>query len=245
MDYRSKIEKAVDWINNSHKLVIFTGAGISTESGLPDYRGPDGVWTRRDKGLPPPRSRSMSEVKPNRTHYAIVKLQKKGKLDFLISQNVDDLHLRSGISMDTIAELHGNHSLMKCMECDNRLSFHEAGWDKAVWGQGYRTQKPRKGQPKCARCNGRLISSVVNFGDPMPENEIDRSIRHSKTCDLFIVIGSSLVVSPACNMPLYALKNDAKLVIINRGDTPFDEMAHLRLRENAGDVMEDIVNGIS
>ena len=244
MNYKKKIELTSKWVNASKKLVIFTGAGVSTESGLPDYRGPDGVWTRRDKGLPPPRSKPMSEVRPNRTHFTIVELYKRGKLDFLISQNVDSLHLISGIPFDMIAELHGNHSLMKCLDCDHRLSFTDAGWSKGKWGTGYRTQKPKKGQPKCPECRGRLISSVVNFGDPMPEREIDLSIEHSRNCDLFVVIGSSLVVTPACNMPLYALEYDARLVIVNRGETPFDDMAHLRFHEDAGDVMDDIVKRI-
>ena len=241
MDYKKKIELASKWVKDSKKLVIFTGAGVSTESGLPDYRGPDGVWTRRDKGLPPPRSKSMSEVRPNRTHFAIFELYERGKLQFLISQNVDNLHLQSGIPLDMIAELHGNHALMKCRDCDHRLSFTEAGWSKKKWGNGYRTEKTKKGQPKCPKCRGRLISSVVNFGDPMPEREIGLSIQHSRECDLFVVIGSSLVVTPACNMPLYALDNDAKFVIINRGETPFDDMAHLRFWEDAGDVMDGII----
>ncbi len=244
MDYGQKIALASKLIDRSSRLVIFTGAGVSTESGLPDYRGPDGVWTRRDKGLPPPRSKPMAEVRPNRTHYSIVELHKRSKLDFLISQNVDNLHLRSGIPLHIIAELHGNHALMKCMECDHRLSFTEAGWSKKKWGTGYRTQEPMDGQPKCPECRGRLISSVVNFGDPMPEREIDLSMEHSRKCDLFMVIGSSLVVTPACNMPLYALENDAKLIMINRGETPFDDMAHLRFWEDAGDVMENIVKRI-
>jgi len=244
MSYNDKIRNAIEWIAGSDRLVIFTGAGVSTESGLPDYRGPDGVWTRRDKGLPPPRSKSMLEVLPNRTHYCIIELMKMGKLDFLISQNVDNLHLSSGIPLDMIAELHGNHALMKCLECDNRLSFKQAGWDKGIWGQGYRTQKPRKGQPVCPQCKGRLISSVVNFGDPMPDREISRSMERSKTCDVFMVIGSSLMVTPAANMPEYALDNGAKLIIINQGETPFDDSAHLRFWENAGKVMEDIVDGL-
>jgi len=186
----------------------------------------------------------MSEVRPNRTHYSIIELMKMGKLDYLISQNVDNLHLASGMPLDRIAELHGNHSLMKCLECDKRISFTKAGWNKAKWGQGYRTQKPRKGQPVCPVCKGRLISSVVNFGDPMPEEEIMISMERSKICDVFMVIGSSLVVTPAANMPEYALDNGAKLIIINRGETPFDGLAHLRFWENAGAVMEDIVDGL-
>ncbi len=244
MDYAEKIRKAIEWIVGSNRLVIFTGAGVSTESGLPDYRGPHGVWTRRDKGLAPPKSKNMDEVHPNRTHYSLVELLGLGKLNFLISQNVDNLHLASGIPPDMIAELHGNHALMKCMDCDHRLSFSKAGWDKGTWGQGYRTQKSRLGQPQCPRCSGRLISSVVNFGDPMPEKEISISMERSRTCDVFIVIGSSLVVSPAANMPALALENGAKLIIINQGETPYDHLAELRFWENAGSVMEDIVNGL-
>jgi NAD-dependent deacetylase len=187
----------------------------------------------------------MSEIRPNRTHYSIVELVKMGKLDFLISQNVDNLHLASGIPQEMIGELHGNHALMKCLECDNRLSFTEAGWDKSICGEGYRTHKLGKGQPVCPKCKGRLMSSVVNFGDPMPEKEIRISMERSKTCDVFMVIGSSLVVTPAANMPSLALDNGAKLIIINQGETPYDDVAHLRFWENAGMVMEDIVNGLN
>ena len=244
MQYKDKIRKTIEWIAGSDRMVIFTGAGVSTESGLPDYRGPDGVWTRRDKGLPPHQSKNMSEVYPNRTHYSIVELMKMENLGFLISQNVDNLHLASGIPEDRIAELHGNHAMMKCLDCDNRLSFTNGGWDKSIWGQGYRTQKPKEGQPGCPRCSGRLISSVVNFGDPMPEREISISIERSKTCELFMVIGSSLVVTPAANLPEYAIESGSKLIIINQGETPFDDLADIRFWENAGMVMEDIVDGL-
>jgi NAD-dependent SIR2 family protein deacetylase len=235
MELTDQIETLARWIHESEQIVVFTGAGVSTESGVPDYRGPDGVWTRRDKGLPPPRMTvPWSAVEPNPAHYAIVELQEMGKLRFLISQNVDNLHLKSGIRPHMIAELHGNSTLMKCLECDSRFGKGEIGWDDRVWGKGYRTQPVRSGQPKCPDCGGRIISSVVNFGDPMPPKEMALAEQHSSECDLFLVIGSSLVVYPAAAMPRLALEAGARLVIINKGETPYDEYAHLRVEAKAG-----------
>ncbi|MHA1145616.1 MAG: SIR2 family NAD-dependent protein deacylase [Candidatus Helarchaeota archaeon] len=240
-----QVNLAAEWIAKCEKLVIFTGAGISTESGLPDYRGPDGVWTRREKGLPPPRSKVPWHLaKPNDAHLAIVGLQKIGKLDFLISQNVDGLHLKSGIKPEKLAELHGNSYLMRCVDCDRQMTHEEAGWDKTVWGNGYRTDPVLKGQPKCPHCGGRIISSVVNFGDPLPDKEISEAVRHSQNCDVFFVIGSSLVVTPAAYMPEYALKNGAKLILLNLGETPFDNKAHLRIWKKAGDFVPKVVDAV-
>ncbi|MHA1786533.1 MAG: SIR2 family NAD-dependent protein deacylase [Candidatus Helarchaeota archaeon] len=239
------LEQAAQLIANSRKLVVFTGAGISTESGLPDYRGPDGVWTRRDKGLPPPKmTRPWSAVEPNVAHMAIVEFQKMGILDFLISQNVDNLHLKSGIQLNMIAELHGNTELMRCLECDARMSFKEAGWDKRIWGNGYRTDPIRRGQPKCPRCGGRIINSIVNFGDSLPERELKEAMKHSANCDVFLVIGSSLVVTPAANMPQIALENGAKLIILNQGKTHFDPLADIRLWGKAGETMTKILERV-
>lgn len=235
-----KIETAARWIAKSERLVVFTGAGVSTESGLPDYRGPDGVWTRRDKGLPPPMV-DWSSVKPNRAHMVIVELQDMGKLDFLISQNVDNLHLESGIRPDKLAELHGNSTLMRCLGCNTLFKREEVGWDDLKWGKGYRTSPPVKGQPTCPKCGGRLISSVVNFGDPMPEREMEQAIQHSRACDLFLIVGSSLVVRPAADMPHYALEAGSKLILINKGETPLDELVHLRIEGKAGEILPAIV----
>ncbi len=240
MDLKDKIELAVKWIYESNHLVVFTGAGISTESGLPDYRGPDGVWTRRDKGLPPPKSPPWDQVKPNQGHYAIVDLLKLGKLDYLISQNVDGLHAKSGIPFEKLAELHGNLYFMKCLDCGKKLTFEEASWDKKKWGQGYRTGIIRKNQPKCPNCGGRLISSIVNFGDPLPMDELEESMRRSENSDVFFVVGSSLVVTPAANMPGIAWRNGAKLIILNKGETPYDDEADLRFFDQIGDVLPKI-----
>jgi len=242
---KDRIEALARLIKASKRIVIFTGAGISTDSGLPDYRGPDGVWTRRDKGLPPPRWKvHPDDVRPNASHMAIVELLDLGKLDFLISQNVDGLHLVSGIDPDRIAELHGNGDLMKCYICDRRFTKDEVGWDEEKWGKGYRTSLPVKGQPCCPDCGGRIISSVINFGDPMPEKEMWLAEAHSKRCDLFIVLGSSLVVQPAANMPVYACKAGAKLVIVNQGETPCDKLARLRFHEGIVEVLPPAVERV-
>jgi len=244
MDFEEKINLAAKLIAESERLVVFTGAGISTGSGLPDYRGPDGVWTRRDKGLPPPKSPPWDEVKPNPNHYIIVELLEMGKLNYLISQNVDGLHAKSGIPFDILAELHGNMYFMKCLECNKKMLFEEAGWDKSKWGPGYRTHPIREGQPSCPSCGGRIISSIVNFGDPLPYDELEESIKRSQNSDVFFVIGSSLVVTPAANMPGYAKQYGAKLILLNKGETPYDEIADIRFDNLIEDVLPPIMEKV-
>ncbi|MHA1649628.1 MAG: SIR2 family NAD-dependent protein deacylase [Candidatus Helarchaeota archaeon] len=240
-----EIELAAQWIATSNKLVVFTGAGISTESGVPDFRGPNGIWTRRDKGLPPPKTKKPWHlVDPNPAHYALVELQELGILDFLISQNVDNLHLKSGIKPEKLAELHGNTTLMVCLQCNRKMTYEEAGWDKRIWGPGYRTSPVHPQQPKCPYCGGRIISSIVNFGDPLPEKDLEAAFYHSKNCDVFLVIGSSLVVTPAAYCPQLALKAGAKVIILNEGETPFDNLVHLRIYGKAGQIMPKIVSRI-
>jgi len=244
MNLNEKIDLAAKWIAESKRLVVFTGAGISTDSGLPDYRGPDGVWTRRDKGLPPPKTPPWDQVKPNFNHYAIVELLELGKLDFLISQNVDGLHAKSGIPFDKLAELHGNRYFMKCLDCNKKMTFEDAGWDKAIWGPGYRTDRVRRNQPTCPYCSGRIISSIVNFGDLLPYDELEESKKRCENSDVFFVIGSSLVVTPAANMPGYAKRNGAKLIILNKGDTPYDYTADIRFDNLIEEVLPPIMEKV-
>jgi len=207
-------------MRESKHLVVFTGAGISTESGLPDFRGPDGIWTRQAKGLSTP-VRSFDTVEPNAGHMAIVELQKLGKLAFLISQNVDSLHLKSGIRPDLLAELHGNVTKLRCTRCETEV-------DKSA------------ALDRCS-CGGKLVSSVVDFGQSLPQKALADSYWHSERCDLFIVVGSSLVVTPAADVPRAALESGARLVIINQGETPFDRLAHLRFWEGIGEVLPPAV----
>lgn len=217
-----KINNLAQWMLESRHLVVFTGAGISTESGLPDFRGPDGIWTRQAKGLHT-KTRDFSSVQPNVGHRAIVELQKLGKLKFLISQNVDNLHLRSGIRPDLLAELHGNVTKLRCGHCEFLLDNLDDQID-------------------CPLCGGKLVPSVVNFGQSLPRKELSDSHWHSQHCDLFVVAGSSLVVTPAADMPKVALQSGARLVIINKGETPFDRYAHLRFDEKTGDVLPPAVD---
>ena len=149
-------EKLAAMVMEARHLVGFTGAGISTESGLADFRGPDSVWTRQDKGLPPPRSRRIEDIRPNRAHMIVANLIDQGFMKFLISQNVDGLHIMSGVLVEKIAELHDNHYLMVCPDCQ-----------------------------------GRLYSSIVNFGDSLPERDFNESVKHAEKADLMLIIGSS------------------------------------------------------
>ncbi len=216
-DLHQRINDLAQWMLESKYLVVFTGAGISTESGLRDFRGPDGLWTRRDKGLSTPKQ-DFTSAEPNAGHVAIHELQELGKLAFLISQNVDNLHLQSGIRPELLAELHGNLTKVRCTECEFKMDRVE-------------------GERECPLCGGKLASTVVDFGQSLPAKDLAESYEHSQQCDLFVVVGSSLVVYPAADMPRVALQAGAKLVIINQGETPYDDNAHLRFSEAIGEVM--------
>jgi NAD-dependent SIR2 family protein deacetylase len=156
-------------------------------------------------------------VDPNKGHLAIMELQHLGKLKFLISQNVDNLHLKSGIRPDLLAELHGNITKLRCRRCGNTI-------DRS------------SGKSRCP-CGGEMSPSVVDFGQPLPERDLRMAFEHSRKSDLFVVVGSSLVVTPAADMPREALRANAKLVIINQGETPFDSSAHLRFHEAIDEVL--------
>jgi NAD-dependent SIR2 family protein deacetylase len=242
---RRHVEEIARWIIRSEHMVAFTGAGISTDSGIPDFRGPDGVWTRRDAGLPTPMWRiPPGEVGPNASHLSLFELQQLGKLRFLVTQNTDNLHRRSGIHPESLAELHGNGQLMRCLGCDRLYTRQEVGWDGGRWGPGYRTQKPVPGQPECAECGGRLISSVVNFGDPLPEAELMLADHHARSCDLMLVLGSSLMVQPAASLVGLALRSGARVVLVNQGKTPYDRAATLRVWTGIGDVIPPAVEQV-
>ncbi|MFW9852178.1 MAG: NAD-dependent deacetylase [Candidatus Thorarchaeota archaeon] len=224
--------------------MVFTGAGISTESGLSDFRGKDGIWTRRDKGLPPKKSKHFDEVDPNSAHLALVELQNLGVMKFLISQNVDNLHLKSGIKPEILAELHGNYTIMKCLDCDSRFRRNELGWDRETHGRGSRSESVTPNQPVCKNCQGRIISSVVNFNEPMPDKEVRISKEHSLKCDLMLVIGSSLSVFPAANLPKIAKQQGAKLIILNYDPTGLDSIADLKLKVKVGEFLPVVIEEV-
>jgi NAD-dependent deacetylase len=212
-----KISALAQYMYESRRMVVFTGAGISTDSGLPDFRGPDGLWTRKAKGLTT-ENKDWSTAKPNAGHIAIAEIQNLNKLYFLISQNVDNLHLKSGIRPELLAELHGNITKVRCSLCEFKMDNFDD-------------------QARCPQCGGKMVPSVVDFGQSLPRKDLEEAIQHSRGCDLFIVVGSSLVVYPAADMPRVAVEAGAKLIIINSGATPLDNDAHLRFQERIGQVL--------
>jgi NAD-dependent deacetylase len=220
-DLESKINRLANLIYGSRKLVVFSGAGISTESGIPDFRGPDGIWTRKAKGLST-ETRDWSKATPNSGHMAIVELQRLKKLKYLISQNVDNLHLKSGIDPAKLAELHGNLTKIRCQYCE----FVMDNFGDTLL---------------CPLCGGEMKPSVVDFGQSLPREALNEAMRQSQDCDLFLVVGSSLVVYPAADMPRLAVDQGAALVIVNQEETPMDAAAVLKFREKIGLVLPPAV----
>ncbi len=244
--------RVADLIINARRVVVFTGAGISTESGIPDFRGPGGIWERFDpdeftyqKFITDPESRRKhwqmlceggltTKAKPNPAHYAIAELDKLGKLDCVVTQNVDNLHQKAGVPDDKVFELHGNMQWAICLSCGRRYSFEQV---KTRLDEGEET-------PDCEACHGILKPGVVFFGESLPEKVLKEATHRSHNCDLFIVIGSTLVVYPAAYMPVYAVDSGAKLVIINLSSTPMDEQATVLLRAKAGDIMSEVLERV-
>jgi NAD-dependent SIR2 family protein deacetylase len=167
-----------------------------------------------------------------------------GIVKFVISQNVDNLHIKSGLKIDYLAELHGNYNLYKCLGCDRRFTVEEIKWDKTLFGNGYRNEKTHPNQPKCSYCNGRIISSIINFGDPMPEKEMIEADYHTSKADVFLVLGSSLVVQPAASFPLVCYENGGKILILNKGETPLDNIATVKIEKNISEILRELVTKI-
>ncbi len=247
-----KLSSVARMILASKRVVVFTGAGISTESGIPDFRGPEGIWTRFDpdeftiqRFLKDKETRRkhwkilvegglFSSVEPNKAHLAVAKLEEIGRLDCVITQNIDNLHQKAGNLSERVFELHGNMQWIRCMECDTRYRAEQI---RDVLKIGIEI-------PECEQCGGTLKPDAVFFGEMLPAEVLNAATAHSMRCDLFIVIGSSLVVHPAALMPAYAKDRGAKLVIINIGGTPYDSQADILIEEKAGDVMSKIVEKV-
>lgn len=224
-DLQTRLRLLARNIYESRHPVFFTGAGISTASGLSDYRGPDGVWTRQEKGLPPNRNAlPLHQAAPNTGHLALAELQQLGKLQFLITQNVDNLHLRSGIEPNRLAELHGNVAKLRCQSCERKI-------DRSF------------GLTVC-QCGGRFADSVVNFGQSLPQGELRLAFEQAKRSDLFVVLGSSLTVTPAADLPQAAHRNGSYLVIVNQQPTPLDSLAKLLFSEPINEILPAVVKRV-
>ena len=233
-----------DLLENARIIVPFTGAGISTECGIPDFRSPGGLWTKNqpisfDAFLASAESRdeawrrrfameeSFAKAKPGRGHRALSSLYRVGKVPAVVTQNVDNLHQACGIASDDVVELHGNTTYAICLECSQR---YELAW---VWAQ---FEASGQHAPDCT-CGGHIKTATVSFGQAMPAEAMRRAEELTRSCDLFLAIGSSLVVWPAAGFPLMAKRSGAALVIINREPTEFDEVADLVVRHDIGDVL--------
>ena len=229
-------------------MVVFTGAGISTESGIPDFRSPGGVWSRMtpiyfqefvaDAGK---RREAWERTfagragwtgrKPNAGHYAVARLVAEGKASSVITQNVDNLHQDSGVPPEKVIELHGNASYAKCLDCGERHELAELKDSFLKAGE----------IPYCRVCGGLVKTATISFGQPMPEEPMARAEAETLRCDLFLVLGSSLVVYPAAGFPLLAKRNGARLAIVNREPTELDAFADLVLHGEIGPVMSGVV----
>ncbi len=244
---KDQISKIADKIKSGGNNVVFTGAGISTESGIPDYRSQGGIW---DKFRPVYFDEFMSsrearaeywrrwvelyqgilEAKPNSAHLALADLHAKGLLQAVVTQNVDGLHQDSGLPDDRIIELHGNTRRIRCMGC-RRIASLENVRDRLTSGDP---------APDC-ECGGYLKPDTISFGQSMPVAEVEKAVNLSRKSDFFMVVGSTLLVQPAAQMPVYAKQNGAFLAIVNLSDTPCDSMCDALIREKAGGVLQKFV----
>ena len=238
--------QAVELIAKSNRIVGFTGAGISTESGVPDFRSPNGIWANnriieyqefissragrieswRQKVAMWP---EMRDAHPNAGHLAFAELERHGKLRAMITQNIDGLHQRAGST--NVIELHGTTVEAVCLTCGDRISMDEA----------VRRVEAGDPAPECDHCGGLLKPATVSFGQAMPEREMDLAVKACQDCDVFLAVGSSLVVYPAAALPELAKRNGAALIIINRTPTPMDGIADLVINDEIGKALPQLV----
>ena len=245
---KEKIARIASKIKEGGKNVVFTGAGISTESGISDYRSQGGIWDKfrpvyLDEFMSSKESRveywrqkrelyqEIAQAEPNPAHMALAGLNEMGLLQAVVTQNIDGLHQASGLPDEKIVELHGNTCRIRCMSCQkispiDKVQQRLAAGDPA---------------PEC-ECGGFLKPDTISFGQAMPAAEVEKSVALSRGCDFFLVVGSTLLVQPAAQMPVYAKNNGAFLAIINLSKTPCDDMCDVLIREKAGEVLQQIIN---
>ena len=243
----SNAKQLAELIKAADRVLIFTGAGISTESGIPDFRSPGGVWSKmqpiyfqdfvasRDKRREAwtrvfNKSAGWVGASPNDGHRAIARLVEMGKVPVVVTQNVDNLHQDGGVPDDKVIEIHGNASYAKCLDCGMRHELEEL---RAPWEADE--------EIICVNCAGLLKTATISFGQAMPEDKMERASAEAEACDLCIVLGSSLVVYPAAGIPVLAVRAGARLVIINREPTDLDPYAHMVLNTEIGALMNEVM----
>jgi NAD-dependent deacetylase len=244
------LDTIAGWLRDARQVVILTGAGISTESGIPDFRGPDGVWTKNPAAEKTAtlshyvadaevrrlawRNRvesPMWRAEPNDAHRAVAQLEQKSRLHTLVTQNVDGLHQKAGSSPEIVVEIHGTVHEAMCLACDWQGPMDET------------LERVRAGEddPACLRCGGLLKSATISFGQNLVPDDLERAQRAASGADVFLALGTSLGVYPAAALPEISLGNGARLVIMNAQETPFDPVADAVRREQLGEVLPDLV----
>jgi NAD-dependent deacetylase len=247
-DVETAVDRLRQLVDHSNAILPFTGAGISTECGIPDFRSPGGIWTKNqpisfDSFLASQEMRDESwrrrfamekhfaAARPGRGHLALAALYRAGKIPAVVTQNIDNLHQISGIAPEHVIELHGNTTYALCLDCEAR---YELSWVKNKFDAAGRA-------PDCPDCGGHIKTATISFGQAMPEMAMRRAEQLTMSCDLFLAIGSSLVVWPAAGFPMLAKRGGAALVILNRDPTEFDNLADLVIRQDIGAVLAPFV----
>ena len=243
------IQQLVGLIRSSRRAVIFTGAGMSTESGIPDFRSPGGIWTKMmpvefQDYVRDPEARRVSwqrrfemedtwnAVQPNDGHRAVAELVAQGRVSHVITQNIDALHQAAGVPDGQVIELHGNTRYAKCLDCGRRVEIPDIRAHFDVHGEA----------PDCAGCGGIVKTATISFGQPMPQDEMLRAEAATLACDLMLVMCSSLAVYPAAGFPLMAKRGGARLAILNRDETPQDRFADLVVNAGIGPTMRAVID---
>jgi NAD-dependent deacetylase len=245
------LEEIAGWLREARSVVVLTGAGISTESGIPDFRGPQGVWTKDPKAeklsnihhyMNDPEVRVAAwqarlvhpawTAEPNAGHLALAELERRGRLDTLVTQNIDGLHQKAGSSPDRVVEIHGTVREVVCMSCD----------DRAPMGRALDRVRAGEADPPCRSCGGILKSATVSFGQNLVPEDLMRADKAARNCDLFLALGTTLTVYPVAALPGLALEAGARLVIANADPTPYDPQADAVLRGTLGDVLPALVD---
>ena len=249
----TELSEIATWLRDARRVVALTGAGISTESGIPDFRGPNGIWTKDPAaektatlqyymGDPEVRRRAwqnrlkseMWTAQPNAAHTALVDLERKGVLHFLVTQNVDGLHHAAGQSDDIVVEIHGNVREAKCMSC---------GW-RGPMADTLERVRAGEEDPCCVDCGGILKSATISFGENLVADDLERAQLAASQATVFLALGTSLAVYPAAALPEIALRAGARLVICNGEETPFDGLADSVLRDQLGAVLPELATRV-
>ncbi|PFX34376.1 NAD-dependent protein deacetylase sirtuin-6-like [Stylophora pistillata] len=219
-------------------IVFHTGAGVSTSAGIPDFRGPKGVWTLEEKGKAPQMETTFDDAKPSLTHMALVKLVEENFVQYIISQNVDGLHIKSGLSRSHLSELHGNMFIEKCDRCETEYIRKNAVTTVGLKKTGGVCEK--KGVR--GNCRGKLRDTILDWEDSLPYKDLVIAEHHSRQADLAVCLGTSLQIQPSGNLPLFTLRNGGKLVIVNLQKTRHDKKATLVINHYVDSVMKELMD---